>query len=224
MRDQYQRFHARRQRMLLDVLARHVPAKLDRCLDIGGGGDVGGVSETLRERFAREFHGVDQGVDVGLGHEKGVASRECDVDSEPLPYADGWFDLVILASVIEHLYNPHHVADEIARVLKPGGLLLVEAPSAVALGRRLDALAGKNPFGQFNTYNALENKAALAHCALLYTPEEVETLLAPQFEVIDRGYGMHTPAVSRLKALLRELAFRVNPRLADCFYVVARRK
>ena len=131
---------------------------------------------------------------------------------------------MLFASVIEHLYNPRHALTEIARVTKSGGLLVVEAPSALALGRRLDALAGRNPFQWFNRYNAIEGKARMEHCSVFYTPEEVEALLAPDFDVIERRFGMHNPPVNPMKKLLREAAFRLNQRLADCFFVVARRR
>lgn len=220
----YRRFHERRHALLLDVLHRHVPSRLRRCLDIGGGGDVAGLGSVIRERFAGELHAVDLGDDVEKGRQRGAVAVACNVDLEPLPYEDAFFDLVLFASVIEHLYNPHTVIREIARVLRPGGMLLLEAPNAVALGRRMDALLGRNPFRWFNRYNAVENKGLMIYCSVFYTPEEVEEALAARFDVVDRSYSMHSPAVNPIKKLLREAAFRLNPRLGDCFVVVARRK
>ena len=219
----YCRFHHRRHKMILELLAKHVSAKGRRCLDIGSGGDVAGAGSVILERYAEELHTVDQGVDVAAGRDKGLVAKQCDVDNEPLPYADGFFDIVVFASVIEHLYNPHHVLAEIARVIGNGGLLLLETPNAIAPGRRLDALLGRNPFGPFNRYNAVSDKAPLVECAVLYTVSEVETALETWFEVVERRYAMHDPPVNRLKALLREAAYRINPRFADCFLVVARR-
>ncbi|MBX7255794.1 MAG: class I SAM-dependent methyltransferase, partial [Candidatus Hydrogenedentes bacterium] len=172
--DAYRRFHERRHRMVLELLNRHVTSKQRRCLDIGGGGDVAGAGLVIRERFAEELHAVDLGDDVEKGKARGVVSVACNVDSERLPYDDSFFDLVLFASVIEHLYNPFSVLQEIARVLRPGGTLLVEAPNAVAMGRRLDALSGHNPFRWFNRYNAVENKSLMVYCSVFYTPEEVE--------------------------------------------------
>ena len=39
------------------------------------------------------------------------------------------FDVVILAAVLEHLYNPNQIMAKIARVLKPGGLLYLDVPN-----------------------------------------------------------------------------------------------
>ena len=64
----------------------------------------------------------------------------------------------------------------------------------------------------------------MEHCSVFYAPEEVEALLASDFEVVERRFGMHNPPVNPMKKLLREVAFRLNQRLADCFFVVARRR
>lgn len=223
-REEYQEFHRRRYSMLLELLERHAPSPLARCLDVGGAGDISGAAELVRGRMGAEMHAVDQGADVEEGRRRGVVAVACDIDRMPLPYPDAHFDLVVFASVIEHLYNPAHVVREIARVLRPGGVVVVEAPNAVATGRRLDALAGRNPFRIFNEYNALGDKAPMVNCSVFYTPEEVETLLGDRFEVLDRRYCMHSPRTGLIKAAVREAAFRVSARLGDCFFVVARRR
>ena len=39
-----------------------------------------------------------------------------------LPYPDGYFDIVVLFDVLEHVENPCLALNELARVLRPGGL------------------------------------------------------------------------------------------------------
>ncbi len=56
-------------------------------------------------------------------------------------YEDGSFDVVTLWDVIEHTLNPHEMLDRCRRLLKPGGVLVVNYPDigswiARALGRR----------------------------------------------------------------------------------------
>lgn len=48
---------------------------------------------------------------------------------EAMPFADNFFDIVIMAWVMEHLENPNKAFMEIFRVLKPGGQLIFLAPN-----------------------------------------------------------------------------------------------
>jgi 2-polyprenyl-3-methyl-5-hydroxy-6-metoxy-1,4-benzoquinol methylase len=56
------------------------------------------------------------------------------LDSAGFP--SGRFDVVTARHVIEHVPNPHEFLGEVFRILKPGGLFLVETPNADALGRQ----------------------------------------------------------------------------------------
>jgi ubiquinone/menaquinone biosynthesis C-methylase UbiE len=50
-------------------------------------------------------------------------------DAEALPYADGTFDKVVSVCALEHFLNPQNAIKEAARVLKPGGLLVLHVDS-----------------------------------------------------------------------------------------------
>lgn len=49
-------------------------------------------------------------------------------DSHQIPFADGCFDLIIAGQVLEHTFKPWIVAQEIERVCKKGGNMLIEVP------------------------------------------------------------------------------------------------
>lgn len=49
-------------------------------------------------------------------------------DAEALPFRDGVFDLVFHQGVMEHFRNPDPMTRECARVISPGGVLLVDVP------------------------------------------------------------------------------------------------
>lgn len=49
--------------------------------------------------------------------------------NETLPFPDGKFDVATSLANLEHLENPRQSLAEIFRVLKPGGILLLTAPS-----------------------------------------------------------------------------------------------
>jgi len=48
---------------------------------------------------------------------------------EKLPFADGSFDRITCTEVLEHIADPAAAIADMARVLKPGGLLLLTTPS-----------------------------------------------------------------------------------------------
>jgi SAM-dependent methyltransferase len=48
--------------------------------------------------------------------------------NEPLPFADGAFDTLLLSDVLEHIPQPDALFTEMARVLAPGGKLLLNVP------------------------------------------------------------------------------------------------
>jgi SAM-dependent methyltransferase len=52
----------------------------------------------------------------------------CCGDAFALPFADGTFDVVFHQGLLEHFRNPSDLIVENARVLKPGGLILVDVP------------------------------------------------------------------------------------------------
>lgn len=47
---------------------------------------------------------------------------------EGLPYKSDFFDVCICEQVLEHLKNPEKVIDEMVRVLRPGGMMVVGVP------------------------------------------------------------------------------------------------
>lgn len=58
----------------------------------------------------------------------------------PLPYPDNRFDLVVARWVFEHVADPNQVAQELLRVVKPGGWIAAVTPNKfgyIALGARL---------------------------------------------------------------------------------------
>ncbi|MGE0826600.1 MAG: class I SAM-dependent methyltransferase [Candidatus Binatia bacterium] len=54
----------------------------------------------------------------------------------PLPYDDAQFDVVLLVEVIEHLENHPIALNQLARILKPGGVLILTTPNIMRLNSR----------------------------------------------------------------------------------------
>jgi SAM-dependent methyltransferase len=66
----------------------------------------------------------------------GPESRYADM-SEQLPVEDGWADFVVCQEGIEHVPNQLKVLEELNRILKPGGMLLITTPNLSNMRSRL---------------------------------------------------------------------------------------
>lgn len=92
------------------------------------------------------------GVDVSLNaiesaiqsYESSIASFQV-VDGIALPFSDHSFDLVTSFQVIEHLVDHNAYFEEIRRVLKPEGLLLISTPNAA-----IRLYRGQKPWNPFH--------------------------------------------------------------------------
>lgn len=93
------------------------------------------------------FFGLEASdYEVKKCQEKGIdAGQFFFNDLDRLPYDDNFFDLVIAGEIIEHIFDTDFFLEEIKRILKPGGKLLISTPNMASFGRRLLLLFGFNP-------------------------------------------------------------------------------
>lgn len=63
--------------------------------------------------------------------------------SESLPFAENSFERVIMVDALHHVIDHAESAKEMFRVLKPGGVLVIEEPDIRTFGVKIIALAEK---------------------------------------------------------------------------------
>jgi len=97
------------------------------------GAGRGGLSQVLVQA------GYDvESADLHADHfvAPGLSCRQVDF-LQPLPYADGEFDVVLVVEVVEHLENPWSFLREAVRALRADGLLVFTTPNVDSLASRM---------------------------------------------------------------------------------------
>ena len=85
-----------------------------------------------------------------------------------MPFGDGTFDRVIAAEVLEHISDDQRAMDELARVLRPGGLAAITVPSFLPerVCWALSTEYHEVPGGHVRIYTRVELQAKLARAGL----------------------------------------------------------
>ena len=96
-----------------------------RILDIGCG-----HTDFLKEVYDRTPHTYGADPDVTALAKNTTIKNTVTANAEHLPFEDNFFDVVVLAWVLEHLEEPERVFREIHRVLKPNGTVIFLTPNA----------------------------------------------------------------------------------------------
>lgn len=140
----------RGQERRFNLVKKHVSLASKRILDVGCG--IGLYSKKFLEEGAEIF-----GIDADSNNIKKARQLSSEINfliarSEDMPWKDGFFDMVFLHEVLEHVGDDKKTISESLRVLKSGGTLVIFAPNrffpfethGIYLGRKY--IYGNIPF------------------------------------------------------------------------------
>ena len=176
-----------------DVLARNaeksgVISKLVRDIQPQKILDIGVCTGVFYSKYIPEYleKGAVYGVDIqqeflDIAAQRGIHTAKVNLDKEALPHEDKSFDIVICDGVLEHMLRPREMFQEISRVLKPNGHLVVVVPSAVSSKRRWRMLRGDSPF--FPLIDNLLNKGFMKRCAIFYDEKDLRKVMGERFTI-----------------------------------------
>ena len=152
-----------RARIVHDAILSFIPG--GSIVDIGSGYSplcavlsVLGMKATMVDRFDYPVEAA-QGVEIDKVRlalaQFGVEQTKVDFATQALPIRNSSADVVTCLAVIEHLHHsPRSLFEELLRILKPRGRLVVSAPNAVNLRKRISVLVGRTnlpPMHRFYT-------------------------------------------------------------------------
>jgi SAM-dependent methyltransferase len=146
-----------------------------RCLDLGS--DNGLTSFFLRQGGG-DWVSADLDEEAVASIRRVVGDPVHQLQGPTTPFATGEFDLVVIVDLLEHMDDDRAFVTELFRILKPGGLLVVNVPHARGgLLRRLRLALG-------------ETDESHGHVRPGYTRDGLRTLLDGRFRVMaERTYG-----------------------------------
>lgn len=187
--------------------------------------DVGCGSCVLAADFVArgfDYWGVDAAyrmVERGRAALEAVNGRACAADTTGLPFPDASFDAVVCLGVIDRVPDPDRAAAEMARVVKPGGVILTSFLNrwspyyawrlgvfypAVRMARSALAAAGRRSAAP-----------GLATRAWRFRPRSVERLFAdPDLSLVATSYYNYNVLLPPLDELFPRTAARVAARLS----------
>jgi SAM-dependent methyltransferase len=112
--------------------------------------DVGCWDGETTARYARACGAGALGVEIFEGpaaqaRARGVEVASIDLEAQPMPWPDASVDIVVANQVLEHLKNVWLPMDEMFRVLRPGGALILSVPNLASLHNRVLLALGFQP-------------------------------------------------------------------------------
>lgn len=178
----------------------------------------------------------DPPLGKAIWQQLGIEWRFCQIEADPIPFPDNSFDGVYMGQVLEHFtYSPRKPVEEIKRVLKPGGILVIDVPNVGEWHNFYRLLRGKNILYDYKMHYIDIDKEPVFYKGLPYfkrhnrefTPDDLKVLAETcGFEVVrvkyERSIRMRKKGFRRLEvpfSALRDLI----PLFRKCVMLTARK-
>lgn len=155
-----------------------------RVLDVGISDGV--TAEKIRRACPTpyELHGLDVHDDPRA---RALCARyaTCDLEQR-FPCDDASFDVVYSNQVIEHIVMKSHFVEECARVLAPGGRLVIATENIASIDNLASMLLGQEPLSQHTSEKFHSNSVLSPHFMREYGSPEAIALSGHML-----GHGAH---------------------------------
>lgn len=173
-----------------------------------------------------KFYAVDLKPNKELQHKYSfVEIIMHDFNFPGLSINDKSVDIVYSLETIEHLYNPDTFLEEISRILKPGGLLIITTVNMLAWYNRFLFLLGSLPVhyevsskGKYGRFKILEKGAPVGHIRV-FSPKALKEMFDDLgFKVVDiiGLQFIYKPPLSYIDKLFKKI-----PNWSSAFLIAA---
>jgi SAM-dependent methyltransferase len=115
---------------LIERLRGVAPRAHGRLLDVGCGNKP---YENLFRPYVTEYIGVEHAARFSETNASQAGGPDLFYDGVALPFEDASFDTVLSVQVLEHTPEPQRLLEEMSRVLRPDGLMILSVPFSFRL-------------------------------------------------------------------------------------------
>ena len=147
----------------------------------------------------------------------GASAETKEGDALALPFADGEFDRVVAAEVLEHIPADIQAIEELARVLRPGGTLAVSVPRwfPEVVNWKLSADYHNNEGGHIRIYTEEELTDKVVKRGLVHEGKDYAHGLHAPYWWLKCAVGVDNDRHPLVKAYHRVLTWEIvaNPRV-----------
>lgn len=154
-----------------------------------------------------------------------LSIQQLNIETENLPFLENSFDAVIFNELFEHLrINLIFTMQEVCRVLKPNGIMLLSTPNLLSL-KSIKSLFmyGKGVADIYTEYSKIQRVGHMGHVRL-YTVREIDEFLAKVgFETIEVVYRGSSKEPGLYGSLENHL-FRIFPQLRPSFSIITKKR
>ena len=141
------------------AIDRQEQLRLDSITSLVGRGkevlDVGCRDGTISKIIEHKGNKVEtveiSDYSIRKAREKGLVVYDLDLNTQWAECIPKDYDVVFAGEVLEHIFETDSFLQNIRKVLKPGGFLVLSTPNLASLGRRILLLFGMNPVMELTT-------------------------------------------------------------------------
>ncbi len=165
-----------------------LPQPGERVLDVGCGAGTAELILSALQPGGVHFVGIDLARERlrdarRAMREQGVAAELATADAARLPFAADAFDAAFAVAVLQHVSQPQAVIDDLRRVLREGGRLVLAEPDNAARYWFSDPASGHAVFAHATEFYSLVEEAAREDADPSIGPRVPRLLRAAGFEI-----------------------------------------
>ena len=140
------------------------------------------------------------GVDIDPSRFKAFVDKnnievyKCNVETEPLPFEDGTFHMILFNEIFEHMrIDPIETLKKIRRVLHPDGYLLLSTPNLYSIPTVVNFLLGKGFDDPYDQFSKIQKYGHMGHVREYSVKQMRKFMKETGYQVMEVNLQSHRP-------------------------------